>query len=198
MSDPERLEKQLAFLVEVDKLKHIFRQTLLINGERHENDAEHSWHLALMAGLLVEYAAEPTLDLMRVMRMVIVHDLVEIDAGDTYCYDVEGNRDKAEREQRAAERIFGLLPPDQGKETRTLWDEFESQETPEAKYAAALDRLQPLLHNYYTGGRKWQEHGVRRPQVIERNRHIADGAPQLWEYARQLIDDAVARGMLEP
>ena len=150
-----------------------------------------------MAPLLLEYGP-PGLDLQRILRVVIIHDLVEIDAGDTYCYDEAGNRDKAEREQRAADRIFGLLPDDQRAEFRGLWEEFEAMETPEARFAAALDRLQPLLHNYHTGGRKWREHGIRKSQVIARNRHIADGAPALWRYAKKMIDDAVAQGMLAP
>jgi len=130
--------------------------------------------------------------------MVLVHDIVEIDAGDTYCYDDAGARDKPEREQRAADRLFGLLPADTGRHLRGLWEEFEARVTPEARYAAALDRLQPLLHNHGTQGRAWQEHGVRATQVRDRNRHIAEGAPVLWEFAARLIDDAVARGYLAP
>jgi putative hydrolase of HD superfamily len=187
-----RLEAQIRSVIEIDKVKHVLRQTDLMDGSRRENDAEHSWHLGVMAMLLVEHAAADV-DLARVMRMVLIHDLVEIDAGDTFCYDEEGAKDKAEREQAAADRIFGMLPGDQAAEFRALWDEFEARETADAKFAASLDRLQPLLHNYHTQGAAWRRHGIVRSQVIARNRHIAEGAPALWDYARRLIDDAVAR-----
>lgn len=196
MADPERLEQQLAFVREIDKVKTILRQTITLAERRQENDAEHSWHVAVMAMLLAEHAAEPGLDVGRVVRMLLVHDLVEIDAGDTFAYDEAANRDKPQREEAAAERIFNLLPSDQAGEVRALWDEFEARATPEAKYAAALDRLQPLMHNYFTQGHAWRQHGVTRDQVVERNRHIADGAPALWDYAAKLIDDAVAKGYL--
>ena len=195
---PDRLQRQIEFIMEVDKLKRVYRRTLMLDGSRFENDAEHSWHLALMVLLLAEYAPEPRPDLFRVVKLVVVHDLVEIDAGDTYCYDEAANRDRAERETRAAERIFGLLPDDQAKELRALWDEFESRATPEARYAAALDRVQPLIHNYCTRGVTWQKHGVTSRQVRERNRHVCEGAPRLWEYAEGLIADAVAKGWLAP
>ena len=194
----DRLEQQLAFVREVDKLKHIFRRTWLLDGSRLENDAEHSWHLALMTFLLPEYALAENLDVLRVLKMVVVHDLVEIDAGDTYAYDSTGRETQAEREQQAADRIFALLPADQGPELRALWDEFEARETPEARYAAALDRLQPLMHNYFTEGRAWREHGITADQVVTRCHPIADGAPQLWQYAEKLINDAVKRGYLKP
>src|SRR5262249_50705513 len=149
MSD--RLARQIAFIIEIDKAKQVLRQTLLMDGSRLENDAEHSWHLAVMALLLAEYAGE-AVDLLRVLKMVLIHDLVEIDAGDTFVYDVEALATRREREERAADRIFGLLPADVEEEFRALWEEFEAQATPEARFAAALDRLQPLLHNYHTGG----------------------------------------------
>jgi putative hydrolases of HD superfamily len=196
--DNERLRQQLDFIVEIDKAKNIFRQTYLMDGKRFENDAEHSWHLGIMAFLLLEHAAEPGLDVFRVVKMVLAHDLVEIDAGDTYCYDEEAGKDKAARELAAAERIFGLLPPDQGAELRALWDEFEATETPESRYAGALDRLQPLLHNYLTDGRAWRAHGISRAQVIARCHPIATGAPALWKYAEELIDSAVDKGYLLP
>ncbi len=196
--DRQRFQQQLEFVREIDKLKQVYRQSLLLDGVRKENDAEHSWHLALMAVLLGEYAAAPGLDLFRVVKLVLAHDLVEIDAGDTYCYDTSANSDKAARETRAADRLFTILPADQGRELRRLWDEFEARQTPEARFAAALDRLQPLLHNYLTQGRSWREHGVRKQQVLERNQLIADGAPELWAYAREIIEDAVAKGYLEP
>ena len=145
--------------------------------------------------MLVEHAAEDV-DVLKVLKMLLIHDVVEIDAGDTFTYDAQANLDKEEREQRAAERLFNLLPEDQAVAYRALWDEFEERHSAEARYAAALDRLQPLLLNYHTHGAAWQKHGVVKAQVIERNKHIADGAPALWEFARQLIDDAVAQGIL--
>jgi putative hydrolases of HD superfamily len=196
-SCPNRLESQIRFCLEIDKLTAILRRTLLLDGSRLENSAEHSWHIAIMAILLAEYSAEPGIDLARVIKMVLVHDLVEIDAGDTYCYDVQGNLDKAEREQRAADRIFGLLPADQGAEVRALWEEFEARATPESRYANSMDRLQPMLHNYHTQGRQWRKHGITSKQVLERNAPIGDGAPALWAYARRLVDDALANGYLE-
>ena len=193
-----RLEKQWDFIREIDKLKSVLRRTLLLDGSRYENDAEHSWHLAVMAVLLCEHANEPRLDLARVIRMVLVHDIVEIDAGDTYCYDEIGNRDKVAREQIAAGRLFGLLPDEQRQEFMAIWVEFEARETPEAKFAAALDRVQPLMHNFGTAGVVWKSHGVRSGQVLERNRHVAEGSRVLWEFAESLIRDAVKRGYLDP
>lgn len=194
-----RLDQQLAFVIEIDRLKTIYRQTVLIaDPSRYENDAEHSWHLAIMAALLLEHAAKPGLDLLRVIKMVLAHDIVEIDAGDTFCYDDEAHHDKAEREQKAADRIFALLPENQAREMRALWEEFEARETPEARYAAALDRLQPLLHNYNTQGAAWKKHHVRMEQVLSRNAHMRDGAPELWAYAEALIRDAVDKGYLSP
>jgi len=192
----DRLSRQIGFVREIDKLKAVFRQTWLLDGSRKENDAEHSWHLATMAMLLGEHAAEPGIDVARVVRMTLVHDLVEIDAGDTFVYDEAGARDKARREQAAADRLFALLPPDQAAEMRALWEEFEARQTPEARFAAALDRLQPLLHNYYTQGAAWREHGVKLAQVLDRNRHMAEGAPRLWAFAERLIRDAVEKGYL--
>jgi putative hydrolases of HD superfamily len=194
--DLQRLERQIAFVREVDKLKTINRQTLLTDASRQENDAEHSWHLALMALVLGEYASSDAIELLHVIRLVLVHDLVEIDAGDTYCYDKAGHTDKAQRETTAAERIFNLLPPDQAAEVRALWDEFEASQTPEAKFANALDRLQPLMHNVFTDGRMWKKHGIVKSQVIDRNRKIADGAPDLWTFARNLIEKAANDGHL--
>jgi putative hydrolase of HD superfamily len=194
---PDRLAQQLAFLLEIDRLKLINRQTLIADGSRRENDAEHSWHLAVMASLLAEYAP-PGVDIARVTRMLLVHDIVEIDAGDTYCYDQAACQTQRQREEAAADRIFALLPGDQGREMRKLWEEFESRATPESRFAAALDRIQPVLLNYHTQGRAWLEHGVTRAQVIERNRHIEAGAPRLWAYVAQLIEDAVTKGYLNP
>lgn len=192
-----RLAQQLGFIREIDKLKSILRRTLLMDGTRYENDAEHSWHLAVMAILLREHANKPDVDVGRVVKMVLVHDIVEIDAGDTYCYDDAGNRGKVAREQVAAARLFGLLPEDQRQEFQTLWEEFEARVTPEARFAAALDRVQPLMHNYYTGGVVWKQHGVNSAKVQERNRHVGEGSRALWEFAEELIRDAVARGYLD-
>lgn len=193
----DRLARQIRFILEIDRLKQVLRQTVLTDRSRNENDAEHSWHLAVMAILLHEYAAE-AVDVLRVVKMVLVHDLVEIDAGDTFCYDAEGAKDKAQRETAAAERIFPLLPPDQAAEVRALWEEFEARRTPEARFAAALDRLQPLLHNYHTQGFAWRQHGVTVDRVLDRNRHMDEGAPALWAYAKAFIEDAVRRGYLAP
>lgn len=192
----QRLQRQLQFILEIDRLKTIQRQTLLTDGSRHENSAEHSWHIALMAVLLSEYSNGDRLDLFRVVKMLLVHDLVEIDAGDTFCYDEAANHDKEERERQAADRLFGLLPRDQGAEMRRLWEEFEARESAEARFANALDRLQPLLHNVHTEGASWRRHGVRSHQVLERNSPVGDGAAVLWEHARRLIDEAVERGFL--
>lgn len=196
MMDPKRLEQQITFVREVDKLKTIKRQTLLTDASRQENDAEHSWHLALMALVLGEYADGDGIDLLHVVRMILVHDLVEIDAGDTYCYDEAGYADKARREAVAAQRIFNLLPADQATDIRALWEEFEAAVSPEAKFANALDRLQPLIHNVFTNGRMWKKHAIVKSQVIARNRTIADGAPDLWAFACNLIEKAVADGHL--
>ncbi len=193
--DAGRIERQIAFITEIDKLKHVLRQTYLIDGERRENDAEHSWHLAVMAVLLAEYAREEV-DLMRVVKMLLFHDVVEIDAGDTIFYDEAARADKEERERLAAERIFNLLPGDLAGEVSALWEEFEAGETPEAKYAEAMDRLQPILLNYGSGGIAWREHNINSEQVIARNRHIEAGAPGLWTYVRGLIDRAEQAGYL--
>ncbi len=190
-----RLEQQIAFILEIDKLKSVLRRSYLLNENRHENSAEHSWHLSVMALVLAEHA-DAEIDQGRVLKMLLVHDIVEIDAGDTFIYDTAGNDTKATREQEAAHRIFGLLPSDQSAELQELWQEFEARETPEAKFAAALDRLMPLLHNYHTEGRSWKEHGITKEQVLRLNRHIANGSETLWEYAEALIDDAAARGYL--
>lgn len=193
-----RLAQQIEFIIEVDRLKRILRQTLHMDGRLYENDAEHSWHLALMALILGEYAAAPNLDLLRTLKMLLLHDLVEIDAGDTYVYDEQGQADKARREQVAADRIFALLPAGQAAEMRALWEEFEARQTPEARFGAALDRLQPLLHNFATQGVIWQKHGITCDRVLARNRHMTEGAPALWEYAETLIRTAVEKGYLSP
>ncbi len=189
----ERLEKQIQFLLEVDKVKKIKRQTYISDGSRQENDAEHSWSLALMAFLLSEHANEEV-DVLRVMQMVIIHDLVEIDAGDTYAYDEAGNATKREREVKAAERIFGLLPEDQAKWMRDLWEEFEAAETKEAKYALSLDKIQPILLNDITDGRAWREHQVQKAQILKRNKSTPEGSQVLWEYCEGLIEKNIEQG----
>ena len=187
----DRLARQLYFVLELDKLKSVYRRTYLIDGTRSENSAEHSWHLALLAMVLAEHANEP-LDVGKVIRMVLIHDIVEIDAGDTYIYDAQD--DKPEREQRAADRIFGLLPPDQAQEFRDLWDEFEARQTAEARFASALDRFIPQLHNFHTQGRSWKEHGITSESVLMRNVEISHGSMTLWEWTQMLIERAEAEG----
>ena len=188
----ERLQQQFQFIVEIDKLKTVLRRTHLVNGSRKENTAEHSWHLTVMAVLLAEHANQQ-IDLLRVLKMLIVHDIVEIDADDTFCYDEIAALTKADRENKAADRIFSLLPTDQSSELRDLWEEFEQRTTDEAKFAAALDRLIPLLHNYHSEGRSWREHGVTSTQVMQRNRHIDEGSHLLWEFAQNLLNEAIER-----
>ena len=193
--EKERLEKQIRFIVEADKVKNIFRQTYLADGERKENDAEHSWHLAMMAVLLQEHMKEKV-DLAKVMTMVLIHDLVEIDAGDTYAYDEKGAQTKREREVKAADRIFGLLPEDQGTYFRELWEEFEAYETPEAKFAHLLDNFQPLLLNDASGGKSWKEHGVHRAQPMKRNERIPETSETVWEKMLEIFDKHVECGNL--
>lgn len=189
----DRLARQLQFVLEIDRLKSVYRRTYLVDGSRSENSAEHSWHLALLAMVLSEHANE-SLDVFKVIKMVLIHDIVEIDAGDTYIYGDQAG--KEERERTAAERIFGLLPPDQEHEFRALWEEFESAQTPEARFASALDRFMPQLHNYHTQGRSWQEHGISAERVLERNVEISDGSVVLWEWTQVLIERAVEEGFL--
>jgi len=190
-----RLKQQMDFIIEVDKLKSIFRQSQLADGSRYENDTEHSWHIAVMAMILAEYANE-TVDVLKVMKMLLIHDVVEIDAGDTYAYDTKGYEDKYEREVKAANRLFGLLPDDMKVELRELWDEFEASETAEAKYANALDRVQPILLNYLSGGKTWMTHGIRRSQVMARNEFSKDGSEAIWAYVLDIINDAVEKGYI--
>lgn len=194
----DRFKRQVEFLLEIDRLKHTLRQTILLDRSRRENSVEHSWHIALAAMIFYEYAGTNGVDPGRVIRMLLIHDLVEIDAGDTYCYDEQAGIDQHERERLAAERIFGLLPADQVKDFRSLWDEFEASDTPDARYAHAMDRFQAFLHNYFTQGQTWRQHGIRRHQVLRRMHPLQGGAPLLWEYVRTLIDDAVRKGYLAP
>jgi putative hydrolase of HD superfamily len=192
-----RLDLQLRFIIEIDKLKQVFRRTRLFDNSRHENDAEHGWHLAMMALTLGEYADEE-IDVNRVVRMLLAHDIVEVDAGDTFLYDEAANEAKAEIERCAAERIFGLLPHDQMVELMSLWEEFEARETADARFAAALDRLEPIMQNALTAGYAWKQHDVRKSQVVKKNRPIIEaGSRALWRFAEGLIAQAVESGHLK-
>ncbi|MCI8327899.1 MAG: HD domain-containing protein [Lachnospiraceae bacterium] len=183
----------MKFVLELDKIKSIVRQTYLANGERKEDDAEHSWHLALMCFTLAEYANEP-IDVFRTMKMVLLHDVIEIDAGDTYAYDQAGNDTKRERELAAAERIFPLLPKDQAIEYRNLWDEFEDRKTPEAKFARVLDNAQPILLNDASGGKSWREHSVKKSQIMKRNEKTSEGSKKIWDYLERVIEENIKKG----
>lgn len=191
----ERIKKQMNFIIEVDKLKNIFRQTYISDGSRRENDSEHSWHLALMAIVLAEHSNN-VIDIIKVLKMVIIHDIVEIDAGDTFAYDKRGHIDKYERESAAANRIFGILPEDQKNEMILLWKEFEDRQTNEAKFAAALDRIHPILLNYLSGGKTWMKYNISRMQVEERNGHTKEGSVNIWDYILKILDESVEKGYL--
>ncbi len=193
--DINRLKQQMDFIIEIDKLKAVFRQSYLADGTRKENDPEHSWHLAMMAIILSEYA-NVEVDVLTVVKMVLIHDIVEIDAGDTYAYDEKGHELKLLKEREAAKRIFGLLPKEQGQEYERLWETFEQKQTPEAKFAAAIDRVQPILLNYLSKGKAWLEHGIYKEQVIAYNKHAAEGSLSIWEYIKNIIDEAYAEGYL--
>ena len=197
--DLERLRAQLKFSMECDKMKSVYRRTILTDQSRRETDAEHSWHLAVLATLLYEYAL-PGVDRHRAVDMCLVHDLIEIYAGDTFAYDSAGNQTKAKREAEAADRLFALLPLDQGQAFRALWEEFDAMETPDALFANACDRLQPFLNNVVTGGHTWNAGPVQvhRSQVEERMRPISKGMPALWPIVQQLIEEAVQKGELAP
>ncbi len=188
-----RLEQQVNFIVEIDKVKNIFRQTYLADANRKENDAEHSWHLAISAFLLKEHVKEEV-DLLKTILMVLIHDLVEIDAGDTYAYDDAGAIDKREREEKGAERIFGMLPEDQGTYFRELWEEFETYESADAKFAHLLDNFQPLLLNDASNGKSWEEHGVKKSQIYKRNAKIEETSAPVWEYMKALIQKHIELG----
>lgn len=192
----ERLKKQLDFILEIDKAKNILRQTHLSGHGRRENDAEHSWHMAIMAVLLKEYANEEV-DVLKVITMLLIHDLVEIDAGDTYAYDEKGNESRPEREKRAADRIYGMLPEDQGWKLRELWEEFEAYESPEAKYAHMLDNFQPLILNDSNDGGDWRSHGVKKSQIYKRNAKTAQGSETVWSYMQELIQNNIDKGNIK-
>ena len=191
--DKERFEKQLAFILEADKEKNIFRQTHLSGHGRQENDAEHAWHMAMMIYLLKEYANEP-IDLAKTMMMALIHDIVEIDAGDTYAYDENAMASQAERERLAAERIFGLLPDDQRDELRGLFEEFEAGETAEAKFARTMDNLQPLMLNNSNDGGDWREHQVTKTQIMKRHARNQLGSEVIGKYTKELIEENIRKG----
>ena len=189
--------ERIDFLLEIDRLKTIIRRSLLVDGSRLENTAEHSWHLAMLVMVLAPHAG-PDVDALHAMKLLLIHDIVEIDAGDTFAYDVAGHEDKKEREDAAAERIFGLLPSAQEAEVRALWDEYEARATPTAVFAYACDRLQPMLLNATSGGVSWKEHGIQQSQVKAFNAPIAEAASEFWELALAVVSDAVESGQLGP
>jgi Predicted hydrolases of HD superfamily len=192
----QKLEKQLQFLTEADKMKSVYRQTLIMDGSRRENDAEHSWHLALMALTLSEYAASDKVDINRVIEMALLHDLVEVYAGDTFCYDAKGYLDKDERERLAADKLFALLPKEQAAEFRGLWEEFDKMETPDSLYASAIDRFQPFLCNSKTGGHTWVLHKIKAEQVYKRMEPVRTTIPALWSFIEDVIAEYKAKGVL--
>ncbi len=192
----ERLRQQINFIIEIDKVKHIFRKTKLFNKSRFENDAEHAWHLAIMALALGEYANEE-IDVSKVIKMVLIHDIVEIDAGDTIVYDSKSRALAWEEEKKAAERIFGILPADQKEEFIALWQEFEEKKSPEAKFAAAIDRFQPILQNYLTDYYAWQAHGITYDQLYSINEHIGEGSETIWALAQKIFDEAKGERAVE-
>ncbi len=191
-----RLDKQLAFLMEIDRMKTILRRNVILDQSKQEDDAEHSWHMAVMAMLLYEYAPEGT-DLLRVLKMALIHDLVEVYAGDTFCYDQAANQDKAQREQAAAEKLFSMLEPDQEQELRALWEEFDRMDTPDSLYAGAIDRLQPLLLNCHTGGHTWKLGDVHSADVYRRAEPIRRASPQLWKIVCSMIQACIHSGLLK-
>ena len=191
-----RIDRQLAFSLEIDKVKNIFRQTHLSGNGRNENDAEHAWHMAIMIYLLKEYANEE-IDVAKAMMMALIHDIVEIDAGDTYAYDTAGLETQKEREEKAAERIFGMLPEDQKAELKSLFEEFEAYETPEAKFARAMDNFQPLLLNDSNDGGDWKEHGVCRSQIMGRHKKTRLGSAEIGQYSEELIMENVKKGNIK-
>ena len=194
--EKERLEKQIDFILEADKEKNIFRQTHLSGNGRRENDAEHAWHMAIMVYLLKEYANEG-IDVAKAMMMALIHDIVEIDAGDTYAYDTKGLETQKAREEQAAERIFGLLPDDQGEELKSLFEEFEAGESPEARFVRSMDNFQPLLLNDSNDGSDWREHGIRKTQIMNRHMKTKLGSNIIWERAEKIIKENVRKGNIK-
>jgi putative hydrolase of HD superfamily len=194
MKAAPRLRRQLAFVREIDKVKSVRRRTFLMDGSRRENDAEHAWHLAVMALVFSEAARQRRLNLLKAITMLLIHDLAEIDCGDTFLYDEKKRAAGAARERKAARRIFGLLPKDQKRKFLRLWNEFETRRSPEAKFAAAIDRFQPVLHNFVTRGRVWRRAVVSPERVLTLNRHIADGAPDLWKCVQVFVREGIKKG----
>ena len=192
----ERLKKQLEFLVEIDKMKNVLRRTLIVDGSRRENDAEHSWHLAMLAMVLEEYS-EREINISRVVRMCLVHDLVEVYAGDTFAYDEKGYEDKLARETAAADKLFSMLPTEQGEEFRALWREFDEAQTADAMYAAAMDRLQPMMNNFLTDGHTWKEGKVTSDKVLDRMQPIKKARPELWQVVEYIVSTSIERGILQ-
>ena len=192
----ERLKKQLEFLVEIDKMKNVLRRTLIVDGSRRENDAEHSWHLAMLAMVLEEYS-EREINISRVVRMCLVHDLVEVYAGDTFAYDEKGYEDKFARETAAADKLFSMLPTEQGEEFRALWEEFDEAQTADAMYAAAMDRLQPMMNNFLTDGHTWKEGKVTSDKVLDRMQPIKKATPELWQVVEYIVSTSIERGILQ-
>lgn len=193
---PDPLIQQINFIKEIDKLKYIQRKTRLFNSDRPENDAEHSWHLAMMTIILAQHSDQP-IDVLKVLKMVLIHDIVEIDAGDTFIYDTRKNHSNTEEELLAAQRIFGLLPPEQAQELIAIWQEFEEGITPEAQFAKAMDRLEPLLQNTSNEGGTWSEFNVPYQKVYDKKKSIKNASASLWNYAEQLINESVEKGILE-
>jgi putative hydrolase of HD superfamily len=189
----QNLQKQLDFIHEIDKLKYIQRKTRLFNSDRHENDAEHSWHLAMMAMVLAEHA-NGKIEVLKVIKMLLVHDLVEIDAGDVFFFDTNNNHDNRAEEQEAAKRIFGLLPEEQGAELIAIWEEFEENKTIESRFANAIDKLEPMMQNATNGGGTWKEFNVSRSTVIEKKEDMKNGSEHLWEHALKLLDECLEAG----
>lgn len=193
----DKMKNQIAFIIEIDEMKRILRRNLHADGSKRENDAEHSWHFAVMAMILEEYCADKA-DIGKVIKIALVHDLIEIYAGDTFAYDAKGNEDKEEREKKSADRLFGMLDPEQGAYFRALWDEFEAMETPESRYANAIDRLQPLLLNYLTDGHTWKLGDVHAPQILKRMDIIRTATPELWHIVEGIISTSIEKGILKP
>ncbi len=193
----DKIKNQIKFVMVIDEMKNIFRRNLIIDGSRRENDAEHSWHLAMLAMILEEYSAEK-IDLERVLKIALVHDLIEVYAGDTFAYDEKGNEDKHEREVKAADKLFGMLDSIQGAEIRALWDEFEAMETAESRYANAIDRIQPLILNYMTNGHTWKQGDVHSAQIYKRMDIIRTATPELWHIVEGIINTSIEIGILKP
>lgn len=193
----DKIQNQIKFLITIDEMKNVLRRNLVIDGSRRENDAEHSWHLAMMAMILEEYSADKV-DIGKVLKIALVHDLVEVYAGDTFAYDTKGYEDKEEREIQAADKLFGMLDPEQGAKIRALWDEFEAAETAESRYANAMDRLQPLILNYMTNGHTWKMGDVHAPQIYKRMDIIRTATPELWHIVEGIISTSIEKGILKP